>query len=140
MWKLLLDKEELRVVNDQRGRPTYAVDLAEFLVSLLKDPALERLPSGIYHYANRGETTWYDLTHEIKAQMVRWGLPVKTKQIHAVSSSEFPRPAKRPQNSVLSTQRIESFGVIPRVWRQALADYIDHRIASHHENVTTNNQ
>jgi dTDP-4-dehydrorhamnose reductase len=140
MWKLMLEKEELRVVKDQKGRPTYALDLAACLVGLVKTPAMARLPSGIFHFANRGDTTWYDLACEIKTQLVRRGLPVKTSQIHAVSSSEFPRPAKRPQNSVLSTKRIESFGVIPRGWQQALADYVDLRIVNSNDNVTTNNQ
>jgi dTDP-4-dehydrorhamnose reductase len=128
MWTLMLEKPELRVVNDQLGRPTYARDLARFLVALANPQEQPLLESGLWHFANSGSTSWYGFANEIYSCMVREGLAVTVKKIHPVSTAEFPRPAKRPKNSVLSTQRIEAHGIIPRNWRDALAEYIQQRV------------
>jgi len=127
MWKLLLEREELRVVNDQFGRPTYAQDLADFLVDLLVVDRSRRLASGIRHFANAGPTSWHGFAEEIRTCMSELGESVKVRHIHPVSSAEYPRPARRPRNSVLSTERIEAEGIIPRHWRSALVEYAQQR-------------
>lgn len=125
MYKLMLERTEVRVVNDQHGRPTYAADLAAFLVrasGAARDPALA---SGIWHFANSGPTTWFGLATEIRNEMIAAGVPVAATKLIPVTTAEFPRPARRPKNSVLSTKRLESeAGILPRSWREALHDYV----------------
>jgi len=128
MWKLMLEKPELRVVNDQFGRPTYAQDLADFLVKLIDTGAGIPLASGMWHFANAGPTSWYGFANEIRVCLLQRGLDVTVKQILPVSTDEFPRPARRPKNSVLSTERLLVQGIIPRDWRVALAEYIQQRL------------
>jgi dTDP-4-dehydrorhamnose reductase len=128
MWKLMQEKSELRVVCDQMGRPTFARDLARFLVDLASEDAPIVLSSGTWHFANLTATSWFEFAKEIRECMLRCGVPVAVERIHPVSSEEFPRPAKRPKNSVLSTRKLEAHGVVPRDWRLALAEYIQERV------------
>ena len=105
---------EVRVVNDQVGQPTSAVDLAKQLVELGQSTS----PAGIYHGTNSGQATWFEFAQEIFKLA---GTDVG--RVTPVSSSEFPRPAKRPSYSVLSHDAWASTAVKPmRDWRIALAD------------------
>jgi len=100
----------LRVVSDQRGRPTYTPHLANAIIRLAMADV-----RGIVHYADEDECSWYDFAVAIAGDH-----PVK-----AVSSEEFPRPAKRPAYSVLSTERYERVtGVLPESWRDGLSEYL----------------
>lgn len=105
----------LRVVNDQRGSPTYAPDLAAALLSLggRSDAA------GVFHVTNSGECTWY----EFAVELVRLaGLDVP---ITPVTTAEFPRPARRPSFSVLDNRRYAEFTGCPlRPWREAAAEFM----------------
>jgi dTDP-4-dehydrorhamnose reductase len=104
----------LRVVNDQRGRPTYTGHLAEAIIRLVNNEA-----TGIVHYADEPECTWYDFALAIAAEI---GSDVR---IDAVTTAAFPRPAKRPAYSVLSTERYERVtGVKPASWREGLQEYL----------------
>ena len=132
MWTLMKSKEELRVVDDQVGRPTYVEDLASAALAI---PARNRQvptpPSGVFHFANQGTTSWYGLACEIRAGMVALGEAVAVQRIVPVATSEFPRPALRPAYSVLSTERIEREArIIPRDWRLALKEYLNLRAQS----------
>jgi dTDP-4-dehydrorhamnose reductase len=115
MTKLAIKGEgEVRVVNDQVGQPTSAMDLAEQLVEL----GLSTSPAGIYHGTNSGQATWFEFAQEIfKLSGAMVG------RVTPVSSSEYPRPAKRPSYSVLSHDAWASTSVKPmRDWRIALAE------------------
>jgi dTDP-4-dehydrorhamnose reductase len=104
----------LRVVDDQRGRPTYTPHLAEAIIRLVACAA-----TGIVHYADAPECTWYDFARAIAEEM---GSSVDIKR---VSTAEFPRPAVRPAYSVLSTERYERItGVKPAEWREGLREYL----------------
>lgn len=131
MYKLMLERTEVRVVNDQHGRPTYAADLAAFLVrasGAAEDPAIT---SGIWHFANSGPTTWFGLATEVRTEMIAAGIRVATTKLVPVTTAEFPRPARRPKNAVLNTKRLESeTGIVPRSWREALHEYIGLRVGS----------
>lgn len=108
-------RTELKVVDDQRGRPTYAPDLARALVRLVSAGA-----RGLVHFANGGETTWYGLAKEALA---RGGY----SQVRLVpcTTAEFPRPAARPANSVLDTARYERLaGEAPRHHLEALDEHL----------------
>jgi len=112
---LAKSRPELRVVNDQRGCPTYASDLAAAITSLVDVQA-----SGIVHAVNGEPCTWYDFACEI---VRRAGLRTP---IIPCSSAEFPRPARRPANSVLDTSRFEQLtGRGMRSWRDALRDHLN---------------
>lgn len=125
MVGLLRDRDELRVVNDQHGRPTYTGDLADAALGLLGVGRSSAAPPGLYHFANAGATTWHGFVVGIRAACERLGLPVRASRIEPVSTSEFPRPAPRPAYSVLDTSRIEqALGQSPRAWPAALEDYL----------------
>ena len=108
-------KTELKVVDDQRGRPTFAPDLARALVRLVEVGA-----RGLVHFANAGETTWYGLAKEALA---RGGYP--GVRLVPCATSEFPRPAARPANSVLDTTRYQGLaGEAPRHFVEALDEHL----------------
>jgi dTDP-4-dehydrorhamnose reductase len=129
MWRLMQDKDELRVVSDQVGRPTYVEDLAQTMLWAAGIDAADVLPSGIWHFANRNPTSWHGFATAIRESMLRVGAPVRTERIVPVTSEEFPRPASRPHFSVLDTSKLESRGRVPRNWSQALDEYIASRWA-----------
>ena len=115
MTKLAIKGDgEVRVVNDQVGQPTSAMDLAKQLVEL----GLSTSPASIYHGTNSGQATWFEFAQEIfKLSGADVG------RVTPVSSNEYPRPAKRPSYSVLSHDAWASTSVAPlREWRIALAD------------------
>jgi len=108
----------LRVVNDQRGRPTYTPHLASAIVRLAQLDT-----QGIVHYADEGECTWFDFA---KAIVEESGADVS---VNPVSSAEFPRSATRPAYSVLSTERYERVtGVAPEGWGEGLREYSEKRM------------
>jgi dTDP-4-dehydrorhamnose reductase len=115
MTKIAIKGEgEVRVVDDQVGQPTSAVDLANQLVDL----GLSTSSASIYHGTNSGQATWYEFAQEIfKLSGTDVG------RVAPVSSSEYPRPAKRPSYSVLSHDAWANTSVKPlRDWRIALAN------------------
>lgn len=118
MLRLMEEKEELKIVADQTGCPTYCEDLAEAGLKLLED-------EGIYHFSNASETTWYEFAHEIRKQAKELGFPVKCRSILPIHTHEYPTAAKRPAFSTLNTNKIRSrLGSEPRPWQQALHDYL----------------
>lgn len=109
------DETPLRVVDDQFGSPTYAADLAGWLVHLVEGGA-----TGLYHLANRGVATWWEVAREA---LDRGGYD--RIAIERVPTSEFPRPAPRPAYSALSGAKADAWGVSRRGWREALLAYIE---------------
>lgn len=106
----------LRVVADQHGRPTYTPHLARAIIRLVLQRA-----RGVMHYADADECSWYDFACAIAAE----GSGVEVKPI---TTAEFPRPAKRPAYSVLSTERYERLtGASPDSWREGLREYLSKR-------------
>ncbi|HHV61681.1 MAG TPA: NAD(P)-dependent oxidoreductase [Firmicutes bacterium] len=104
----------LRVVSDQRGSPTYTVDLAKACADLLETRCF-----GIYHVTNQGVTTWYEFA---KAIFEKTGLVV---DVLSVTSDEFSRPAKRPKNSALDPFPLrETIGYLLPSWEDALGRYL----------------
>lgn len=115
----------LRVVDDQRGCPTSAADIAGALrtiaLRMIDDPAA---PSGIYHFVNAGEATWCELAREIFRLSGAAGGP--SPVVEAIATADYPTPARRPANSRLSTSKIAAdYGIHPRDWRAAVRDIID---------------
>lgn len=118
MVRLMCEKEQLRVVCDQIGRPTYCQDLVEAALPLMDE-------EGIFHFANSFETSWYQFAKEIRRQAIELGYPLIVKNIEPIPSIEYQTPAKRPLYSTLDTKKIEGFlGVTSRSWQEALYDYL----------------
>lgn len=115
--RLAEEKEEIKVVNDQTGTPTWASDLASAIISILNntDEGEDYFIPGIYHYSNSGSCTWYDFACEIKKFK---NLDIK---IAPVSTAEFPLPAKRPQYSVLNLDKIKkTYRLAIPGWQESL--------------------
>lgn len=120
MLKLMNEKETIKVVNDQKGRPTYCQDLVDASLDLVDH-------KGIFHFSNSFETSWYHFAKEIYKQALELGHPIITKNIEPISSAEYVTAAKRPAYSTLSTKKIEStIGKFPRPWQEALKEYLVH--------------
>ncbi len=114
----------LRVVNDQRGRPTYTPHLAEAIVRLARAAYDEEGARGVIHYADTPECTWFDFARAIVEEMQKRGDAAADVSVAPVTTDQFPRPARRPAYSVLSTERYERItGVAPDSWREGLAEY-----------------
>jgi dTDP-4-dehydrorhamnose reductase len=112
---LAKDKKEIKVVNDQFGRPTYTRNLSLAIALLIEMDA-----SGIFHVCNTGSASWYDLA---KKAVEYAGFSTK---VLPVPTEEFPRPAKRPMRSVLSTEKFSAFaGKNLETWQVALKEYVD---------------
>ncbi len=103
-------KTELKLVDEEMSCPTYSVDLAKVVFTLVT----EKKPFGIYHGANSGACTWYGLAQEV------FKLKNLTPQVTPVAGSAFPRPAKRPMFTKLLTTKLPP----QRSWQEALAEYL----------------
>lgn len=118
MIKLEGIKETLDVVDDQRGQPTWTVDLADRLVALGRAALAGDAPAGVYHGTSGGETTWFGFTREIFRL-----LGADPERVRPTTSEAFVRPAPRPAYSVLGHDRWSAAGIAPvRDWHEALAE------------------
>lgn len=123
MRRLMCERAELKIVDDQIGAPTWCRDLAEATAQILSQLASPNLtntePWGVYHMCNAGETSWHGF-----AQAIRDMIPSETctlKQLIAIPSSEYPTPAQRPHNSRLDTTKLQqTFGLQLQAWQSAL--------------------
>jgi len=114
--KRAVSSGKLKVVDDQVGSPTYALDLARMMAAMLE----KMPPFGIYHLTNAGSCTWYEFALEILSVAGLSSVPVER-----TSQEEIGRPARRPRNSVMRNLLYELEGFPPaRHWREALLDYM----------------
>lgn len=104
--RLLQEKEELNIVNDQYGAPTYSDDIAQAIRSLLSDTFLLN-KSGLYHMTPPGSTTWFDFAENIFSEICKYpqSFRIKTKKIYPISSQQYKTAALRPKNSILNSQK-----------------------------------
>lgn len=120
MTKLGQTRDEINVVSDQHGSPTYAKDLAEFVYQAV----VKKIPYGIYNATNEGYTTWYDFTKEILAKQ-----SIKCK-VNPVTTDEYIEmmkitQAKRPFNSQMSKEKLKQAGINVPEWKDALTRYLE---------------
>lgn len=121
MLRLGAEREELRVVADQRGCPTAAADIAAAIVRL----AAADHGWGTFHYAGAGPTTWHGFAEAIFAGAAARGARVPAR-VAAIGTADYPTPAVRPANSVLDCSRIDRVhGIVARNWRGALEGCLD---------------
>lgn len=102
MCRLMKERDSLNVVSDQIGSPTYAKDLAIATMNLIQQVSKGNSVKGVYHYANKGVTSWFEFAQQIKKNA---GLNC---EVHPITTAQFPTPAKRPSYSVLDTQKMEA--------------------------------
>ena len=114
--KLASTHQQLDVVDDQRGCPTYTPDLARIIMQLCRKGSM-----GTVHATNRGDCTWFEFAREIVA------LAGLKTQVRPTTSDKFVRPAKRPAYSVLSSASLQEYGIIVPTWQDALPRYLAER-------------
>jgi dTDP-4-dehydrorhamnose reductase len=120
MLRLFKEKEEINVINDQLGSPTYAADLADVIMKFIQQIEKDEIFSGIFNYSNAGITTWYDFAEEIKM------LTASNCKINPIPTSSYPTPAKRPLYSVLDTTKIKRALHLPiPSWQESLKKCVD---------------
>jgi dTDP-4-dehydrorhamnose reductase len=117
MLRLMRERAEVRVVNDQFGSPTSAASIATAIWAIALRPAVR----GVLHWTDSGRTTWYDFAIAIAAQAQAAGLLTTPVKVTAITTAEYPTAARRPANSVLDTREtVAQLGLSPPGWQSAL--------------------
>ena len=112
MLRLMSSRPEIGVVSDQYGTPTYAADIAEAVLDIILSGMW--VP-GVYHFSNEGIITWYDFASEIKS------LSNSTCTVNAITTEQYPTPAKRPKYSVFDKTKIQqTYGIKLKDWKGSL--------------------
>ncbi len=116
MLRLMAERDEIKVVDDQIGTPTWTADIVRAMQALMESNA-----DGTYHFTNEGVASWYDLADEILSAAPALGYPVKVQRILPIPGSQWPCAAQRPAYSVLGKEKIRQLLTynIPH-WRQSL--------------------
>lgn len=128
--RLAREREELRVVADQIGSPTFTGDLAAAIFRLLKTQSVQGASGtfhdlyGIYHFANAGVCSWHEFAEQIVRNLEQSGESLSVRKVSAITTEEFPLPAPRPAYSVLSTEKFrDATGETVPHWRDGLKRY-----------------
>ncbi len=117
MLRLMKDRESIGVVNDQVGAPTYAFDLAKAIMTIIES---DNWVSGVFHFSNEGEISWYDFAKEIQR------LSSLNCQVNPVTSDQFPTTAKRPNYSLLDKTKIkQTYKLDVPSWEQSLEECLN---------------
>ncbi|WP_038910625.1 dTDP-4-dehydrorhamnose reductase [Dickeya dadantii] len=122
MLRLGKEREMLSVVADQRGCPTYAGDIAQAIIDLLTQNAAGA--GGIYHFCGDKEVAWNEFSEAIFAKAVELKKLEKAPVVHAITTVQYPTPAKRPAYSSLNCKKIKALGIESSDWQSALADIL----------------
>ncbi len=118
MMRLTLEREEVKVVSDQLGSPTYAVDLARAIVAIISE---RNFHEGTYHYTNLGECSWWQFACEI-ARLAGHN----NCKVTPCTTEEYPTKARRPMSAVLNkTKFLKTFGIEIPEWRESLKKCIN---------------
>jgi dTDP-4-dehydrorhamnose reductase len=117
MLKLGKERDELRVVSDQIGSPTYAADLADAILEIIEHKKFRDAgqTTQIYHYSNEGKTSWHEFAREIfKIEKIEC-------EVNPITSQQYPTPAKRPRNTLMNKDKImEVFNIKISNWKSSL--------------------
>jgi dTDP-4-dehydrorhamnose reductase len=126
MLRLMRERDAVPVVDDQRGSPTWAFDLANTIAALIT--AVDKgkpVPFGIYHYTNEGNSTWFEFAQEIYRQGRELGLLTRDCAVTPCTSAEFPARVTRPAYSVLDTSKIKAaLGITIPEWGASLGEFL----------------
>jgi dTDP-4-dehydrorhamnose reductase len=121
MLRLGKERDELTVVSDQIGSPTYATDLAEAILKILnnEDFKKENQPTQVYHYSNEGEVSWYKFAKEV------FELARVDCKVNSIITEQYPTPARRPMNTLMDKNKIiKGFNIEINSWKGALLSFI----------------
>ncbi len=133
MLRLGKERDLLRIVADQHGCPTHAADLANAIVTVTEAIVGGCQGNGIWHVANRNETSWHGMAERIFNRAAEFGWPAP--RVEAIVSAEYPTRAVRPANSRLSTARLQrDFGLELRSWELAVDEAVGEIIAKEGRN------
>ncbi|MDJ0660068.1 MAG: dTDP-4-dehydrorhamnose reductase [Crocosphaera sp.] len=120
MLRLGKEKEQLSIVADQVGSPTWSYDIANTITQILTKVNLAETKE-IYHFTNSGVASWYDLAMAVFEEAKIIGFPLNIKQVNPITTQEYPTPAKRPHYSVLSGKKsAKLLGYNAPYWRDSL--------------------
>ena len=121
MLRLGKDREELKVVADQVGSPSWSYDIALTITQLVDKSLNDSNIRGTYHYTNSGVCSWYDFAVAIFAEAKQLGFPLAIERVLPITTADYPTPTQRPAYSVLSKVKItKTLGVYPPHWRESL--------------------
>jgi dTDP-4-dehydrorhamnose reductase len=124
MLRLATERPVLRVVADQIGSPTSAADIAVAIAQVAQHITHGNTAWGTYHFTDAGTVTWHGFAEAVFDLAARWRGP--PPRVEAITTADYPTPARRPANSVLDCSRIAAaFAIEPRPWRVALAEVIE---------------
>ncbi len=126
MLRLMNERDEVKVVADQRGSPTWAFDLASAVTACIKagDSGAD-VPFGIYHYTNEGNITWFDFAEAIYRLGREQGRIGKDCTVSPCTSAEYPAKVKRPAYSVLDKSKIKAaLGITIPAWDASLNEFL----------------
>lgn len=122
MLKLMAEREELGIVADQVGSPTWARDLAGAIARIVESGSAAY---GTYHFTDEGETSWYEFAREILRLALEARLLAREPRLRPLSTDQYPSKVRRPAYSVLSKEKIRSvLGIAPPDWRESLGRFI----------------
>jgi dTDP-4-dehydrorhamnose reductase len=123
MLRLAGERPVLRVVADQTGSPTSAADIAAAIAIVVRRLAAGEGRWGTFHFTGGGAVTWHGFAEAIFELAAPWRGP--PPRVEAITTADYPTPARRPTNSVLDCRLIaDAFGIVPRPWSEALAEVI----------------
>ena len=124
MLRLGAERDELNIVSDQIGCPTYGQDIAKTIVSVIPRLAINNMDSGIYHYCGDQSCSWFEFAEAIFAQATNAGF--KTPDLlKPITTAEYPTPASRPSYSVLDCSKtLNEFGISPSDWREGIQEVL----------------
>lgn len=121
MLRLGKDREELKVVADQVGSPSWSYDIALTITQLVDKSLNDSNIRGTYHYTNSGVCSWYDFAVAIFTEAKQLGFPLAIERVLTITTADYPTPTQRPAYSVLSKVKItKTLGVYPPHWRESL--------------------
>ncbi|MGB1316127.1 MAG: dTDP-4-dehydrorhamnose reductase [Chitinophagales bacterium] len=119
MLRLGTERDELNIIADQFGTPTYARDLAKAILDIISNNKVENI-KGLYHFSNKGEASWFDFTKEI------FSISNINCKANPIPTTEYPTPAERPKYSVMDKSKIvDDFGVVLKDWKVSLKECIE---------------
>ena len=122
MLRLGKERNELNVVSDQIGSPTYAIDLASAILEIIKKKEFRESDQAtkIYHYSNEGEISWYEITKEI------FKIAKIDCKVSPIITQQYPTPAKRPRNTLMNKEKIvRTFSMDTSSWKESLNTYME---------------
>lgn len=124
MLRLGTERESLRIVSDQTGNPSSALDLAEIILQIAPGLAADPAQGGIFHLTNTGSTSWHGFAAAIFEASASHGGP--RPSLEPITTADYPTPARRPTNSRLDTSAFtRRFGITPRPWQEAVGEAVE---------------